>query len=79
MLPPLRRAALRAREPLDEADEAEARGQTTPSERIERSLELSELARELAEAVGSTWTQAADPDLPGKARRWAAPLHAVTR
>ncbi|MCC6214454.1 MAG: hypothetical protein IT376_06270 [Polyangiaceae bacterium] len=79
MLPPLRRAALRARESLDEADEAEAHGQTTPSDRVERSLEPSKLARELAEAVGSTWTQAVNPDLPGEARRWAAPLHALTR
>ena len=43
MLLPFRRDALRERARLDEADEADAYEHTTPSERIERSLELSEL------------------------------------
>ena len=79
MLLPFRRDALRERARLDEADEADAYEQTTPSERIERSLELSELARELADAVSSAWTDQASAGLEEKARLYVAPMHAVGR
>jgi hypothetical protein len=79
MLLPFRRDALRERARLDAADEAEAFEQTTPSERIERSLELSELAHELACAVGSAWTEQASASLEEKARLYVAPLRAVGR
>lgn len=79
MLLPLRRDALRNRAPLDEADEADAYEHTTPSQRIMRSLELSELARELARAVGSAWTEQASADMMEKARFYVAPMRAVVR
>jgi len=79
MLLPFRRAALRDRARLDEADEADAYERTTPSERIERSLEMSELARELAHAVGSAWTEQAGAGLEEKARLYVAPMRAVRR
>lgn len=79
MLLPFRRDALRERARLDEADEADAYEHTTPSERIERSLELSELARDLASAVGSAWTTHASADLEDKARIYVAPMRAVAR
>ena len=79
MLLPFRREALRERARLDEADEADAYEHTTPSERIERSLELSELARELARAVGSAWTEQASASLEEKARVYVAPMRAAGR
>jgi hypothetical protein len=79
MLLPFRRDALRERARLDEADEADAYEHTTPSERIERSLELSELARELARAVGGAWTEQASAGLAEKARVYVAPMRAVGR
>jgi hypothetical protein len=79
MLLPLRRDALRERTRLDEADEADAYARTTPSERIERSLELSELARQLARAVGSAWTEQAGTGLEEKARLYVAPMRAAGR
>lgn len=79
MLLPFRREALRERARLDEADEADAYEHTTPSERIERSFELSELARELARAVGSEWTEQASVALEEKARVYVAPMRAAGR
>jgi len=79
MLLPFRRDALRERARLDEADEADAYEHTTPSERIERCLELSELARELASAVGSAWTKYASAGLEDKARIYVAPMRATAR
>jgi hypothetical protein len=79
MLLPFRRDALRERARLDEADEADAYEHTTPSERIERSLELSELAGELARAVGSEWTEQAGAALEEKARLYVAPMRAAAR
>jgi hypothetical protein len=78
MLLPFRREALRERTRLDEVDEADAHDQTTPSERIERCLELSDLARELAGAVGSAWIEQASASIEEKARIYVAPLRAVT-
>lgn len=77
MLSPLRREALCKRALLDESDEATAYEQTTPSERIERSLELSELALELARAVGSAWVDEARVSLREKARLYVAPMRAA--
>lgn len=79
MIPPFRREALRERARLDEADDADVYERTTPSERIERSLELSELARELAHAVGNTWTAHASADIEEKASRYVAPMRMVMR
>lgn len=79
MLLPFRRDALRERARLDDADEAAVYDHTTPTERIERCLELSELARELAVAVGSAWTEHASASLKEKARLYVSPMHAVGR
>jgi hypothetical protein len=79
MLFPLRREALRDRARLDEADEATAYEQMTPSQRIERSLELSELAAELARAVGGAWVDQARVGLQEKMRLYVAPMRAARR
>ena len=79
MLLPFRRDALRERARLDEADEAEAYARTTPDERIERCLELSELSRELAESVGGAWIGEASASLEEKAHLYVVPLRLVLR
>lgn len=79
MILPLRRDALRDRAALDEADEADAYEHTTPSQRILRCLELSELARELAHAVDSAFTPQPSADIEEKARLYVAPMRAAVR
>jgi hypothetical protein len=79
MLLPFRRDALREKNRLDEADEDEVCARMTPSERLERSLELSNMARELAESVGASWTQEASASLEEKARLYVAPMRALLR
>lgn len=76
---PFRRDALRERARLDEADEAEAYARTTPDERIERCLELSELACDLAESVGGAWVGEAGASLEENAQLYVAPLRLVLR
>jgi hypothetical protein len=79
MILPFRREALRAREALDEADEVEAYARETPSERLALVIELSDLARSLAEAVGAPWVTETVDDLEEKARLYALPLRVLMR
>jgi hypothetical protein len=77
MIPPVRREALRQREALDEADERMAHERESPSERLALTIELSDLTRALAEAVGAPWVSEPADDLGEKARLYARPLRAL--
>jgi hypothetical protein len=79
VIPPVRRDALRERQALDEADEAAAYARETVGERLAMAIELSDLTRSLAEAVGAPWVTDAVDDLEDKARLYAAPLRALDR
>ena len=79
MLLPVRREALRERQALDEADELAQHARETISDRLAMAIELSELTRALAVAVGAPWVAEAVDDLEDKARLWAAPLRALER
>jgi hypothetical protein len=74
---PVRRETLREREALDEADEAVAYAHETPADRLAVAIELSDLTRSLAEAVGAPWLADLRDDLGDKARLYAAPLRAL--
>jgi hypothetical protein len=76
---PVRREALREREALDEADEMDACARETPSERLAMTIELSEITRALAEAVGAPWVTEPPDDLEQKAQAYAAPLRVPVR
>ncbi|HZF47527.1 MAG TPA: hypothetical protein VE093_02695 [Polyangiaceae bacterium] len=77
MILPLRRDALRERDRLDEADEDAAFARSTPSQRLELSVELSDVMRSLAESVGSAWVSDASMALENKARLYVTPLRAL--
>ena len=77
MILPLRRDALRERDRLDEADEDAAFARSTPSQRLELSVELSDVTRSLAESVGSAWVSEAGMALENKARLYVTPLRAL--
>jgi hypothetical protein len=79
MIPPVRRDALREREALDEADEAEAYARESSSERLAMALELSDVTRALAESVGARWVTEPVLDLEEKAELYVAPLRASAR
>ncbi|MBI4701875.1 MAG: hypothetical protein HY744_12105 [Deltaproteobacteria bacterium] len=79
MLPPVRREVLREREAQDDADDAAVSARETPGERLALTIELSELTRALAEAVGAPWVTAPADDLGEKARLYAAPLRLLVR
>ena len=79
VIPPLRRDALARRAQRDADDEARACEAEDPAERIELSLELSELARETAESVGADWIRFPPNDLSEKARLYARPLALLKR
>jgi hypothetical protein len=79
VIPPVRREALRERQALDEADEAAAYARETVGERLAMAIELSDLTRSLAEAVGAPWVTEPVDDLGDKSRLYAAPLHALVR
>lgn len=75
MLAPVKRGALGQRNSLDAADEITAADLRSPAEGLVAVLELSEAVRKLALATGSS--DAAEGDLPDKARRYARPLAVV--
>ena len=79
MILPVRREALREREALDEADERMAYERESPSERLALTIELCDLTRALAEAVGASWVVEPDDDLAERARLYARPLRALAR
>ena len=74
---PLRRDALKERGRLDEADEDAAFARSTPSQRLELSVEISDVTRSLAESVESTWVSEASMALESKAHLYVAPLRAL--
>ena len=75
MIPPFDRERLKQRNALDVEQGALASAEKTPAERFEETIEVSELARELALATG---TAAETDDLETKARLFVRPLRAVT-
>lgn len=77
MILPLRRDALQERGRLDEADEDAAFARSTPSQRLELSVEISDLTRSLAESVGSAWVEEPSMVLENKARLYVTPLRAL--
>jgi hypothetical protein len=79
MILPLRRDALRERGHLDEADEDADFARSTPSQRLESSVELSDVTRSLAESVGSAWVAEASMSLESKAHLYVAPLQTLLR
>jgi hypothetical protein len=71
---PFDRERLRERNALDDAqDRADAR-RRSPAARVESTLELSQLVRELSHATGSDELVDEDTELVEKARLYAAPL-----
>lgn len=74
---PLRRDALKERGHLDEADEDATFARSTPSQRLELSVELSDVTRSLAESVGSDWVLEARMALESKADLYVAPMRAL--
>ena len=77
MILPLRRDVLQERGRLDEADEDAAFARSTPSQRLELSVELSDVTRSLAESVGSAWVSEASMALESKAHLYVAPMQAL--
>jgi hypothetical protein len=71
---PFDRARLRERSELDERDELVASREQTPEERLQLSLELADLTRELATAAGASWVTREPDDLPEKSRLYVLPL-----
>ena len=71
---PFNRARLQERNALDEAEEQAAAARRTPGERVEMSLDLSQLVRELAHATGADQAAEMRSDLAEKAHLYAAPL-----
>jgi hypothetical protein len=79
VLLPFSRNRLRERNAIDAAEElAEAR-RRSPSERLEQTLELSNLVRELARATGADRLADEHADLEEKARLYAEPLRVLMR
>lgn len=74
MILPFDRERLRARNALDDAEAREDAARRTPAERVLRSLELSQLVRDLARAAGTLEPVDAEADLAEKARTWVTPL-----
>jgi hypothetical protein len=71
---PFDRERLRERNALDDAqDRAEAR-RRSPAERVESTLELSQLVRDLSHATGSDERVDREAELGEKARLYTAPL-----
>jgi hypothetical protein len=78
VIPPFDRARLAEKNALDEAEAIADAAAKTPEERIEETLELSELVRELARANGVDPAAGAS-DLAEKARLWARPMKLLLR
>jgi hypothetical protein len=74
ILPLFDRAHLRERNALDDGEDQAAAAQRSPGERVEISLDLSQLVRDRAHATGADQAVATHADLAEKARLYAAPL-----
>jgi hypothetical protein len=75
MILPFNRDRLRERNASDLVDEIKEARRRSPAERVEQTLELSDLVRALAQAAGSE----VPDDLAEKARLYAEPLRVATR
>jgi hypothetical protein len=75
---PFHRDKLRERNALDEAEEIAEAALKTPSERLARTLELSDLVSALSRATGAR-ALAPPSDLAEKSRLYARPLRALLR
>jgi hypothetical protein len=75
VLLPFDRARLRARNAIDDAEQLTEAARLSPSQRIEQSLELSQLVIDLARAAGAPEGQR-EVELAEKARLFVAPLRA---
>lgn len=73
MKPPFDRGRLRERNVRDQAEERATAARLSPSERLEQTLELSQLVRALSHATGSD-VSIPETDLVEKARLYAHPL-----
>ena len=62
-----------------QADEDAAFARSTPSQRLELSVEISDVTRSLAESVESAWVSEASMALESKAHLYVAPLRALLR
>jgi hypothetical protein len=71
---PFDRKRLQERNALDEAEDQADAARRTPPERVELSLELSQLVRDLALAAGANQPTNEHADLVEKARLYATPL-----
>jgi hypothetical protein len=71
---PFDRKRLRERNALDEAEDRADAARRSPPERVEFSLELSELVRDLSLATGASEPADERADLAEKARLYATPL-----
>jgi hypothetical protein len=76
---PFRREPLLERQRLDWEDERAAAAAEPPEERVLLALELSEVARAVAEGAGAAWALAPSDDLADKAARYGRALRASTR
>ena len=76
---PFDRKRLRERNRLDEAEDRADAAQRSPPERVELSLELSQLVRDLSLATGAEEPADERADLAAKARLYAAPLRVLAR
>lgn len=77
---PFDRARLAERNRLDEIEERDEAAKMSLAERFALTLELSDLARELALAAGASWLHGdRDEELAMKSKLWVAPLRALQR
>lgn len=74
MILPFDRERLRERNALDEAEDRADAARRSPAERVELSLSLSQLVRDLSRAAGTASAADEHDDLAEKARLYAAPL-----
>ena len=74
MILPFDRKRLQERNALDDAEDRADAARRSPPERVELSLELSQLVRELALATGANLPIDERADLAEKARLYATPL-----
>jgi hypothetical protein len=70
---PFNRARLRERNALDDAQDQAAAAERSPGARVEASLDLGQLVRELAHATGADQSAIARSDLAERARLYATP------
>lgn len=77
MILPFDRSRLRLRNALDDAEAIADAARRSPAERVQVSLDLSQLVRELARAAGTDQLVDYRADLAEKARLYVTPLRAL--